>query len=138
MSARDIYHKTVVNALIKDGWVITDDPLVLSFGNKDVYVDVGAEFPIGAERGGRKIAVEIKSFISPSDVRDLEIAVGQYNLYRDILSETEPERIPYLAVPLHAYKGIFTDPLGQLVLKRQQMNLIVFAGAEEQIIQWIP
>ncbi|MFN9868505.1 MAG: element excision factor XisH family protein, partial [Pseudanabaena sp.] len=30
MPAKDIYHDNVCNALIKDGWTITDDPLVLS------------------------------------------------------------------------------------------------------------
>lgn len=29
MPARDIYHNTVKNALIKDGWTITHDPLRL-------------------------------------------------------------------------------------------------------------
>jgi len=27
MPALDLYHDTVKNALIKDGWTITDDPL---------------------------------------------------------------------------------------------------------------
>jgi hypothetical protein len=30
MPAKDIYHETVKNALIKDGWTITDDPLKLT------------------------------------------------------------------------------------------------------------
>ncbi len=30
MPAKDIYHNQVKNALIKDGWTITDDPLILS------------------------------------------------------------------------------------------------------------
>ncbi|NJL65136.1 MAG: fatty-acid oxidation protein subunit alpha, partial [Methylacidiphilales bacterium] len=34
---------TVVQALINDGWEITDDPLVLSYGGRELYVDLGAE-----------------------------------------------------------------------------------------------
>ncbi|CCQ59468.1 hypothetical protein CWATWH0005_1292 [Crocosphaera watsonii WH 0005] len=34
MPAKDIYHDAVKNALIKDGWKITDDPLILSIGKK--------------------------------------------------------------------------------------------------------
>ncbi len=34
MSAKDFYHDTVKNALIKDGWNITDDPLILSIWQK--------------------------------------------------------------------------------------------------------
>lgn len=50
MSSRDIYGDAVKNALIKDGWTITDDPLKLAYGNKKVYIDLGAERTIGAEK----------------------------------------------------------------------------------------
>ena len=63
MPARDIYHETVKNALIKDGWTITHDPLVLRWGTTDVYVGLGAEQLLAAEKRGQKIAVEIKSFV---------------------------------------------------------------------------
>jgi hypothetical protein len=29
MPAKDIYHEEVKNALIKDGWTITDDPYII-------------------------------------------------------------------------------------------------------------
>lgn len=40
MLARDLYHQRVVNALLKDGWSVTDDPLRLRLGKKDMYIDV--------------------------------------------------------------------------------------------------
>ncbi len=43
MPALDLYHDAVKNALLIDGWTITDDPLRLSYGGEDVYVDLGAE-----------------------------------------------------------------------------------------------
>ena len=98
MPAKDIYHDIVKNALIKDGWTITHDPLVLRWGTTDVYVDLGAEQLLAAEKHGQKIAVEIKSFVGRSDVDDLEKALGQYLLYHDILVQREPDRILYLAV----------------------------------------
>ena len=138
MPRKDVYHDVVVQALTADGWTITHDPLPLSYGGKDVYIDLGAAQPIGAEKGDRRIAVEIKSFLSPSDVHELEVAIGQYALYRDILSEVEPERALYLAIPERVYKGIFSDPLGQLVLARQQLRLIVFNDLQARIERWIP
>ncbi len=48
--AKDIYHNQVKNALVKDGWNITHDPLFVQFGGVDVYVDLGAEKIIGAEK----------------------------------------------------------------------------------------
>ena len=62
MPARDLYHNIVKRALIKDGWTITHDPYTLSFGQKDVFVALGAERPIAAEKGDEKIAVEVKTF----------------------------------------------------------------------------
>ena len=37
MPARNIYHNGVRNALLKDGWTITHDPLRLRWGGKDLY-----------------------------------------------------------------------------------------------------
>jgi XisH protein len=76
MSARDIYHSVVRKALEKDHWHISHDPLRFRWGTKDVYVDLGAEYLLGADQSGKKIAVEIKSFISNSLVTDLERALG--------------------------------------------------------------
>lgn len=80
MPARDIYHPHVIDALIRDGWRITHDPLTLRIGAKDLFVDIGAERFLGAEKGGRRIAVEVKSFVGSSEVRELEVAIGQFSL----------------------------------------------------------
>jgi hypothetical protein len=48
MPARDKYHDAVRNALIKDGWTITHDPLRLVWGKRDMYVDLGAKKLLGA------------------------------------------------------------------------------------------
>lgn len=61
MSAKDIFHEAVKQALQKEQWVITDDPLRFQFGNVNFRVDLGAERLLAAEREGEKIAVEIKS-----------------------------------------------------------------------------
>ena len=98
MPAKDIYHEVVKNALIKDGWTITDDPLKLTIGSRSLYVDLGAEKLIAAQKDSQRIAVEIKSFISPSPINDLENALGQYILYQNILKSTDTERILYLAI----------------------------------------
>jgi XisH protein len=40
MPARDTYHDLVVRALEHDGWTITADPLRLTYGQRDVTVQV--------------------------------------------------------------------------------------------------
>lgn len=137
MPARDIYHDTVRTALEKDGWTITDDPLCLTIGSRSVYVDLGAEKLFAAEKEGRKIAVEVKSFLSPSPVANLEEALGQYILYSKILEEQEPDRILYLAVNFTVFREIFSEEIGQLLLRRVDLRIIVFNQKKEEIIQWI-
>ena len=52
MSPPDTFHDIVVRALENEGWVVTDDPFIISFGAQDLQGDLGLEMPIGAERGG--------------------------------------------------------------------------------------
>ncbi|MDB9323560.1 element excision factor XisH family protein [Nodularia spumigena CS-591/04] len=55
MPARDIYHSTVKNALIKDGWKIVYDPLRIRLARgKNLFVDLGAERLLAAERETEK------------------------------------------------------------------------------------
>lgn len=65
---------------------------------ENLFVDLGAERLLAAERGTEKIAVEIKSFTSPSDMRALEQGIGQFVLYARLLKRYYPEYILYLAV----------------------------------------
>jgi len=50
MPAKDIYHNTVRTALEKDGWTITNDPLTLEIGDRSLFVDLGAEKILAAEK----------------------------------------------------------------------------------------
>jgi hypothetical protein len=137
MPARDIYHPAVKNALVKDGWTITHDPFFLPWGGKEMYVDLGAEQFLAAERTNERIAVEIKSFLGKSFMDDLEKAIGQFILYRTVLSKREPERRLFLAIPFDIAK-IFEEPLGQLLLESNLVRVISFDPAAEEIIKWIP
>jgi len=138
MSAKNIYHDAVVQALKADGWAITHDPLTLSYGGKDLFVDLGAErVALAAEKGGQRIAVEVQSFLSPSPVRDLQEAVGQYDIYRAILMETEPDRLLYLAVPQRVHDTLLVERFGQLIVSRLQLRVLVFDEQQGRITQWI-
>jgi Holliday junction resolvase-like predicted endonuclease len=98
--AKDIFHDAVKTALQKDGWQITHDPYRLRYGIADVYIDLAAEGAIAAEKEGRKIAVEVKSFVSGSTISEFHTALGQFLNYRIALEGSEePNRMLYLAVP---------------------------------------
>ena len=138
MARKDIYHNTVKIALQRDGWTITHDPFRLRIGKKRLAMDLGAERLISAEKGLRKIVVEIKSFVGRSDVKDLEQALGQYVLYQQVLAEKQIDRDLYLAVPSRTYDAIFQSDIGIILIKHQIIRLLVFAETEEEIVAWIP
>ena len=137
MPALDLYHNTVKKSLINDGWIITHDPLHLKWGKKDMYVDLGAKQVLAAERGEQKIAVEVKSFVSDSEMQDLREAIGQFTIYRSVLLRTYPEHTLYLAVRDITYESLFEEPIGQLMIEDEKLKLIVFDPNQEAIVKWI-
>lgn len=147
MPQRDAIHDLVKQALIADGWEITDDPYVISYGERFLFVDLGAvevrdpgavgRF-IGAQREDRRITVEIKDFRSKSVVTDLEQALGQYVLYRLLLDKVDPGRELYLAVTDIVHDEIFSEPLGELVITDLPLQLVVIDSGKSEVRQWIP
>jgi hypothetical protein len=129
MSRRDFYHETVKQALIQEGWTITHDPYIFDT-DPQLSTDLGAERLIAAERETEKIAAEIKSFLTESQVVDLEKAIGQYGLYRRFLQMQEPDRELYLAVPQYAYEDIFARQVGLIAIEEFTLQLIVFSPEE--------
>lgn len=137
MPKLDIIHNAVKNALIKDGWLITDDPYVIQYRRTVLYADLGAERSIAVERDGQKLVVEVKSFIGASKIQDLKEALGQYDIYRYLLEETAPDRKLYIAISNVAYNTFFTQDVTQLILNKHQLPIIVVDIEIEEIRQWI-
>ncbi|MEA5618183.1 XisH family protein [Cronbergia sp. UHCC 0137] len=137
MPAKDIYHDAVKNALINDGWTITDDPYKIKYKDAELFADLSAEKPIAAEQNGRKIVVEIKSFLSPSPMRDFELALGQYILYRNLINLTEPDYTIYLAIKESTYENFFTRDSIKEIVQLNQILMIVVNVEKEEILQWI-
>ena len=81
--------------------------------------------------------MEIKSFLSPSQMHDLELALGQFLLYRSILEEQEPGREIFLAIPDEPAE-ILEEPVGQLLIAKHLIRAVVFDPEKEEIVQWIP
>jgi hypothetical protein len=109
----------------------------LSWGKRNLYVDLAAERVLTAERGDQRIAVEIQSFLGPSDVTDLQGALGQFVLYRAIMDRTDPDRVLYLAVSRTVYQDVMSDQLGQLARETLRVPLIVFDPISQEIVQWL-
>jgi hypothetical protein len=148
MPRKDTIHNTVKQALINDGWEITDDPYVISYGERFLFVDLGAveahtlnhidgQF-LGAQREGKKIAIEIKAFRGKSVIARLEEAIGQYVLYRLLLNKVDPAREIYLAVTDVIFEKIFSEPIGEVVINDLPLQLLIVDSEKAEIQQWIP
>jgi hypothetical protein len=134
--ARDLIHDLVKNALIKDGWTITDDPYVIEYKEITLYADLGAERPIAAERDSEKIVVEVKSFIGRSVMQDLKVAVGQYVVYLSLLEVVEPNRHLYLAISEQIYYDLFQLEAVQIIIQRHHIALVVVNVKREEVVLW--
>jgi hypothetical protein len=137
MPAKDVIHHAVKNALIKDGWTITDDPLRLKYKAVNLSVDLGAERTLAAERDGEKIAVEIKSFLNDSTINDLKSALGQFNLYLIYLQILKPDYKLWLAISQTAFDEIFPIEGIEVVFERNKIPLPIVETETEAVVKWI-
>ncbi|NEQ95702.1 MAG: fatty-acid synthase [Cyanothece sp. SIO2G6] len=137
MPNRDRHHDSVRHALEKDGWVITDDPLRLRWGKKDMYVDLAADKLLLASKNKQQIAVEIKTFGGASSIADAQQSLGQYFIYLSVMRRLEPERRLYLALHEEVYEDFFTEPLGEILLSDYNVPLLIFDPEQEVILRWI-
>lgn len=135
MPVLDLYHHAVKQALIKDGWIVTHDPLHLRWGRKDMYVDLGAKRLFIAERSEQKIAVEVKSFIGASEMQAFRDAVGQFAIYRAVLRRTYPEYTLYSAIRDIVYTSFFEEPIGQILIEDENLKIIIFDAEQEVILR---
>jgi hypothetical protein len=135
--ARDVFHENVKEALVKEGWAITADPLTFKIGNVHVQIDLGAERLIAAERGTEKIAIEIKTFGNPSFITALYEAVGKYIIYRNVLSYLQTDRILYLAIPENIYERFFSEKIIQKTLQEEKFKLVIYNQTSQTITQWV-
>ena len=134
---KDRFHDVVRAALEKEGWQITADPYEINVDDVDFEIDLAAEQLLAATKENQKIAVEVKSFISPSNVSDFHTALGQFLNYRDALLIVEPERQLYLAVRIPIYESFFQRRFIMAAIKRYQLRLIIYDVQQEVIVQWL-
>jgi hypothetical protein len=137
MSARDLFHEVVKQALHRNGW-LNIAPMILKYGTTKLEIDLGAEQFFVAQKGSVLIAVEVKSFASSSAVYEFHQAIGQYLNYRMALKKLQPGRIPYLALPAEVYEKFFRAEFFQDSLAEYQINIILVETTSQEIVLWMP
>lgn len=138
MPRKDKYHDEVRTALENDGWTITHDPYYFKVGGKEIYIDLGAERLLAAEKGEEKVAVEVKSFPRISFLTDFYEAIGKFVIYEDALKIQEPDRMLFLAIPDHIYfEEMEKEELVQMVVSNRNVHFFVFNTENQSIVKWI-
>ena len=137
MPAEDKIHKAVRNALLKDGWTITDEPFTIEYESDRFYADICAFREENVDVAQRVIVVEVKSFAGASPMREFEQALGQYEIYRDLLAMNALDYSLYLAIDDSAYQKLSLRPTFRLICMRHHVALLIVEAQKEEIIQWI-
>ena len=110
----------------------------MEYEELDVSVDIFAKRnPLVAVKDDRKILVEIKTFGGRSFMRQLQQALGQYSIYRDMVEFTELEYELYLALSEPVYRQFFLGKAIQKIVDRHKLKLIVIDLERKQIVKWI-
>ena len=136
MAAKDLFHDAVRKALLKEQWVITADPLIIKIEGVKFEIDLAAEKVFAAQKAGRKIAVEVKSFLRNSALTDFHVALGQFLNYRLALQMSEPDRSLYLAVPFDTFDSFFQERFVKVAVSLYQLKLVVYDPLKEVVIEW--
>jgi hypothetical protein len=136
--ARDLFHQVVRQILESDGWIVTHDPYYLEDeADPKQEIDLGAEKDmVGAERDGRKIAVEVKSFLRVSFIYEFYTALGQFISYRSGLEIQEPERTLYVAVEETIYRKHFHLKTVVRAVEQNDVKLLIFNATKKEIVIW--
>ena len=137
MPARDTIHHVVKNALVKDRWTIIADPYRIRYEDKVLFADLKAERILLARRETESIVVEVKSFLSASFMKELQTALGQYQMYVAFLEALKRLETVMLAISDVTFQKDFQNRAVQMLLRRYGVKIMVVDEQREEIVQWI-
>jgi XisH protein len=139
MPAKDIFHESVKVALQKDGWIILREDWYIEVDTMGlgIYIDLAAQKFIEAEKEGKRIAVEIKSFVSESNMTSFQKALGQFLVYAKAVKKQLLDWTVYLAVPVDIYNSFFLRfSFIKEMVEEYDLKLIVFHPDSKEIVLW--
>lgn len=139
MAAKDSIHQEVINALKKDGWNITDEPLYIPVPDTGLKIDIGTEKFFIAEKKDIRIAVEIKTFSHHSIIHAFSEALGKYKLYIKALKHSleDNDRKLYIATSIQGYYRLMKIGFIRSAIEEENIAFIIVNTNKEVITKWI-
>ena len=94
---------------------------------------------IGAEKGRRRIALEIKNFVEGLEVPAFYQAFGQYLVHQMAFDyHAIKDRELFLAASLHSYNTfLIKQQMVKDAIEKKGLSLIVVNMKTKQIVKWI-
>lgn len=136
--ANDTIHDAVIQALKNDGWQIIREHFSVRYEELEIRIDIVAEQPaVLAEKDGYRILVEIKTFGGRSFMKDLQNAIGQYTIYKNILTLSGLEYELFLAIHETVYEAAFQQKALSQILQLNQVKLLVVDIDSQEVVKWI-
>jgi hypothetical protein len=136
MPALDHCHPQIVRALEKDGWAVDSLPVTLSNELRSFVVDIRATRQTNGARQTILLA-EVKCFAGrDATTTELYVAIGQYMMYRAMLSELRQNIPLVLAVPEQVFAHIF-DSVALKAIADGRISMIVVDLTSERIVRWL-
>jgi hypothetical protein len=129
MPQEDRYHELVRRALAKQGWVTIAEQKRIDAEGFYFFVDL-------VVRNDETIAVEVKSFISGSNINDFKEALGQYLLYRAAFEDLAIRQQLFLAIPHAIYVSFFQIPVIRRLVVENRVHCITFDVMQEELVEW--
>ena len=137
MPKKDTFHETVITALRKEGWNITNDPLfVPTEGGVNFFIDLGLERVIGAQKDGENIAVEIKSFDQTTPVYSFYEMLGQFLVYKLALEEQIKPWELFIAISGLGFKKLDEAPIFNRAIEKFRLKFVIFDPISQTITEW--
>ncbi len=127
--ADDILLPYVKTAFIREGWHVKQKAFSVRDSGYQFFID------IEAERDGRRVAVEVKSWQNTFNA-DWYQALGQYLTYQDVLNRKVPDCELFLAVHVEVYEEHFKTPLVSNLLARHLVKLLIFNRDTNSVTAW--
>jgi hypothetical protein len=137
MPSEDRYHPVVLQCLKKADWSIVKEQEYISIGthhdtNRRLYIDIKAQ-----RNDEQSVLIEVKG-LERSPVHELMELLGQYLVYRLALEYLAIEIPLYIAISEIAHQGIIQHVIGQEVMSRYAIPLLIFDPVKQEIVKWIP
>jgi hypothetical protein len=128
VAALDLCQPSAIRALTKSGWQVDAHPRRLRTERRVILID------LVAERGGRRIYVEVKCFADVTYADEQYRAIGQYLVYRAVLSIVHDDTPLYLTIPVTMYEKM--DTVLCHLIEEYKIKYVLFDEVQDTIRSW--